>query len=169
MGFPKRSPVVRLRQLTPSQRQRLELLRRVSRLLDSALEVPGTSIRFGLDPILGLIPGLGDLVSPLFTIGVIWQARELGIPRVVQMRMVFNVAIDAVLGVVPVAGDLFDVAWKANDMNLALLERHAYEERPGSTGDWLFVAAMVVVLLVLAVAPVLLLWGVWEAFSGLLD
>ena len=59
--------------------------------------------RIGLDPILGLVPGLGDLVSPLFTIGILWQARELGIPRVVQLRMIFNVAIDTLVGVVPVA------------------------------------------------------------------
>jgi hypothetical protein len=153
----KHSPVTRLRQLTPGQEQRLELIRHISRLLDSAMVVPGTSLRFGLDPILGLFPGLGDLVSPLFTIGVIWQARDLGIPRVVQLRMIFNVAIDTLVGMIPLAGDLFDFAWKANDMNLALLERHAYEEHPPSRGDWLFVAAMTVVLLVLAVIPFLLL------------
>ena len=71
------------------------------------------------------MPGLGDLVSPLFTIGILWQARDLGIPRVVQLRMIFNVAIDSLVGAVPVLGDLFDFAWKSNNMNLALLERHA--------------------------------------------
>ena len=74
-----KSTVTRLRRLTPGQEQRIGLLRRVARLLDSALPVPGPSFRFGLDPILGLIPGLGDLVSPLFTLGIIWQARDLGI------------------------------------------------------------------------------------------
>src|SRR5687767_972278 len=149
----KRPPVTRLRQLTPGQEQRLAVLRRVSGMLDSAMLVPGTSIRFGLDPILGLIPGLGDLVSPLFTIGILWQARELALPRVVQLRMIFNVAIDGLLGVVPVVGDLFDFAWKANNKNLALLERHAQEERAASPGDWVFVAAMVLLLLVVAVMP----------------
>jgi hypothetical protein len=156
----KRPPVVRLRQLTPGQEQRLAVLRRVAGMLDSAMLVPGTSIRFGLDPILGLIPGLGDLVSPLFTIGVIWQARDLGLPKVVQLRMVFNVAIDMLIGLVPVAGDLFDVAWKANNMNLALLDRHVYEERPASSSDWLFVSGIIALLIVLAVTPFLLLgWG----------
>ena len=84
--------------------------------------MPGTSFRFGLDPILGLVPGLGDLVSPLFTVGLIWQARDLGIPRVVLLRMIFNVAIDTLVGLVPLLGDLFDFAWKSNNMNLALLE-----------------------------------------------
>lgn len=146
-----------MRRLSAAQEQRLDLLRRVSRLLDSAMEVPGTSIRVGLDPILGLFPGLGDLVSPLFTIGMLWQARELGIPRVVQLRMVFNVAIDSLFGMVPILGDLFDVAWRANDRNMVLLDRHAREEHPASPGDWLFVAAMIAVLAILAIAPLLLL------------
>jgi hypothetical protein len=146
-----------MRRLSDAQEQRLDLLRRVSRLLDSAMEVPGTSIRVGLDPILGLFPGLGDLVSPLFTIGMLWQARELGIPRVVQLRMIFNVAIDSLFGMVPILGDLFDVAWRANDRNMVLLDRHAREEHPASPGDWLFVAAMIAVLAVLAIAPLLVL------------
>lgn len=149
----KKPPVIRLRPLTPQQQQRLDVIRRVSRMLDSGLVIPGTSIRYGLDPIMGLIPILGDFVSPLFAIGVLWQARDLGIPKVVQLRMIFNVAIDTLLGIVPVVGDVFDFAWKANDMNVALLERHAYEEHRASTGDWLFVAGLTVVLLAIAVAP----------------
>ena len=162
----KRSPVVRLRQLTPGQEQRLAVLRKVAGMLDSAMLVPGTSIRFGLDPILGLIPGIGDLVSPLFTIGLLWQARDLRLPKVVQLRMIFNVAIDMLLGLVPVAGDLFDVAWKANNMNLALLERHAYEEHSASRGDWLFVLGMIAVLVGLAVTPFLLVGWISSLLSG---
>jgi len=145
------------------------VLRRVSGMLDSAMLVPGTTIRFGLDPILGLIPGLGDLVSPLFTIGILWQARDLSIPKVVQLRMIFNVAIDTLVGIVPVAGDLFDVAWKANDMNMALLERHAYEEHPASTRDWVFVSSMIALLVVLAVAPLLLLGWVTSLVAGMFN
>jgi len=165
----KRPPVTRLRQLTPSQEKRLDVLRRVSGMLDSAMLVPGTGIRFGLDPILGLIPGLGDFVSPLFTIGILWQARDLSIPKVVQLRMIFNVAIDTLVGIVPVAGDLFDVAWKANDMNMALLERHAYEEHPASTRDWVFVSSMIALLVVLAVAPLLLLGWVTSLVAGMFN
>ena len=148
-----RSPVTRLRQLTPRQAQGLEGLRKVAQLLDSAFVVPGTSYRVGLDPILGLVPGLGDLVSPLFTIGILWQARELAIPRVVLLRMILNVAIDSLVGAVPVVGDLFDFAWKANNKNLALVERHAQEERTASAGDWLFVGLTVASLLLVAVIP----------------
>jgi hypothetical protein len=151
-----RPRVVRIRQNTPAQLQRLEALRRVSQLLDSAFLVPGTNYRIGLDPIMGLVPVIGDLISPLFTVGIIWQARDLGVPRVVQLRMIFNVAIDVLVGMFPVVGDLFDFAWKANDMNMALLEAHAAEERPGTPGDWVFVGAMIVLLVAIAAVPFLL-------------
>ena len=162
-----KSPVTRLRRLTPGQEQRLELLRRVARMLDSALPVPGTSFRFGLDPILGLIPGVGDLVSPLFTLGMLFQARDLGVPRVVQLRMIFNVAIDVLTGFVPLIGDLFDFAWKANNRNMALLERHAYEEHKPSAADWAFVAVCVALLVVIAAVPFLLLGWAINLIAGL--
>jgi hypothetical protein len=142
--------------LTARQEQRLKALRHIARLLDSAFVVPGTSMRIGLDPLLGLVPGLGDLASPVFTIALLWQSRELGIPRVVLMRMIFNVAIDALVGLLPVAGDLFDVAWKANNRNLALLERHAFEARRPSAGDWLFVLGIIGLAAVVAAVPLLL-------------
>ena len=152
-----RTPVTRIRNLTPAQSQRLGALRKISQLLDSAFVLPGTSYRFGLDPIVGLVPWIGDLVSPLFTIAILWQARDLAVPRVVQMRMIFNVAIDTLLGVVPLVGDLFDFAWKSNDMNLALLERHAELELSGSRGDWAFVALMTLLVVAVAAAPLLIL------------
>jgi hypothetical protein len=149
--------LTRLRQITPGQQRGLEALRQISRLLDSAIQVPGTTYRVGLDPILGLVPGLGDLVSPFFTIAVLWNARRLDVPKVVQLRMVFNVALDALLGVVPLAGDLFDFAWKANDRNMALLERHAYEEHRPTAADWAFVVGAITILLLLAALPFVVL------------
>ena len=162
-----RPRVTRIRQLTGGQLQRLDALRKMSQLLDSAFVVPGTTYRVGLDPIMGLVPVLGDLVSPLFTIGILWQARELAIPRVVQLRMIFNVAIDTLLGVVPVVGDLFDFAWKANDRNMALLDRHAAEEHPAAPGDWLFVAAMILVLVAIALIPFLIAGALLSAVGRL--
>ncbi len=163
-----RPRVTRIRQLTPAQTQRLEALRRISRLLDSAFLLPGTSFRFGLDPIFGLIPGIGDLVSPLFTVGILWQGRDLGLPRVVQLRMIFNVAIDTLLGAVPFIGDLFDFAWKANNMNLSMLEKYACEERPASAGDWLFVVGLIVLLVVMAAIPFVLIGWLIGAVGRLL-
>ena len=155
----RKARVTRLRQLTPEQERRLAGLRRMADLLDNAFVVPGTSYRVGLDPLLGLIPGLGDLVSPLFTVGLLLHARQLGVPRVVQARMLGNVAVDAIVGVVPVVGDLFDFAWKANEKNLALLDLHAREDRGGSAGDYAFVTLMILAVVVLAALPfVLLAW-----------
>ena len=131
------------------------------------MPVPGTSFRFGLDPILGLIPGVGDLVSPLFTLGILFQARDLGIPRVVQLRMIFNVAIDVLTGFVPLIGDLFDFAWKANNRNMTLLERHLYEEHGPSRSDWAFVVACILLLVVIAAVPFLLLGSAITLVAGL--
>jgi hypothetical protein len=162
----RKGRLTRLRSLTPAEEQRLEGLRRIAQLLDNAFVVPGTSYRVGLDPILGVIPGLGDLISPLFTIGVLLQARALGVPKVVQARMMINAGIDAVLGVVPIAGDLFDFAWKANARNLALLELHAREERAGTHGDYAFVALMIAIVSALALVPFVVLGWLLSALGA---
>ena len=137
----------------------LDALRRWAVLLDSRFRVPGTSIRFGLDAIVGLIPGIGDISTPVFAALLLLQAVRMRLPLVVQARMVFNAAIDMLMGLVPILGDLVDIGWKANLRNLALLERHA---RPGvlpSRGDYLFVVICVGVLALIAITPVVLL--VW--------
>ncbi len=138
---------------------RTDSLRRLVALFDSAFRIPGTGIRFGIDPIVGLIPGLGDMASPVIAVLIIWQGTRLRVPKVVLARMALNAAIDAGVGAIPVVGDLFDFGWRSNDWNLALLERHA---RPGmrpSAADWLFVALCAIVLIALAMLPVLLvLW-----------
>jgi hypothetical protein len=144
---------VRLRPLTQGQQARLAALRRLAELLDSAFIVPGTTYRIGLDPIIGLVPWVGDLVSPVFTIALLWQARDVRVPQVVLARMIFNAAVDAIVGVIPFAGDLFDFGWKANQRNMVLLERHAYEEHRPTVGDWAFVIAMILLVIVLAAVP----------------
>ena len=90
--------------------------------------------------IVGLIPGIGDLASPAYTALILVEALRLRVPAVVQARMVLNAAIDMTIGLVPLLGDIADVAWKANLRNLALLERHARPGTPPSPGDYLFVA-----------------------------
>src|SRR5262245_22921959 len=92
----------------------LEHLRRWSRLLDEAFLIPFLNVRIGLDPLVGLVPFLGDLVTPLFTLSLLVHAAKVRVPRVVQIRMLLNVLIDAGIGMLPVVGDLFDFAWKAN-------------------------------------------------------
>jgi len=133
-----------------------------SRIEASGLGLRGSRhlVSLGLDPIIGLAPAIGDLISPLFTIAILWQSRDLEIPRVVRLRMLLNVGIDTLVGFVPVGGDLFDFAWKANDKNLALLEHHAFEEHSPLPGDWLFAGAMVTMLLALAAVPFVLAWWI---------
>ena len=114
--------------------------------MDSAYRVPGTSIRFGWDPIVGLVPGVGDVATASFAVAILYHAFRLGVPGVVLARMLVNVLIDLAAGLVPVAGDVADIAWKSNSLNLALLERH---ERPGVTptsGDWAIVLFAVVII-----------------------
>ena len=102
----------------------LRRLGRLTRLMDSAVKLPGTRFRLGLDPLLGLIPGAGDAVSALVSLHMIHQARKLGVSRRILAAMAVNAAADALLGLVPVLGDLFDFAFKANTRNLKLLEKH---------------------------------------------
>jgi len=137
----------------------LDALRRWAVLLDSAFRIPGTRIRFGLDAIVGLIPGLGDISTPAFAVLLLLQAVRMRLPAIVQVRMVVNAALDMLLGLVPILGDLADIGWKANLRNLALLERHARPGVPPSRGDYVFVAICVAVLAFIAIAPVVIL--VW--------
>jgi len=136
----------------------LELLRRWARLFDSAFRIPGTNLTFGLDPLIGLIPGIGDLASPVFSLLIIWHGAKLRVPKVVLARMVLNALIDAVVGAVPVIGDALDFAWKANDWNMALLERHAMPGQRATSGDWLFVILCILVVTVAAFVPLLVAW-----------
>jgi hypothetical protein len=138
--------------------RRMTALRSLQRLLDDAFRVPGTSLRFGWDPIIGLVPWLGDVLTAVFSSAIILQAHHMRVPRVVQMRMVMNVAIDVIVGVVPLAGDVADAFWKSNARNFALLERHAAEPQPASTGDWLFVIGMIAAVVLIAAIPLVVLY-----------
>jgi hypothetical protein len=137
----------------------LAWLRQVADLLDARFRIPGTTIRFGIDPILSLIPGVGDLASPAFTIALLAQAVYQGVPRVIMLRMLINGLLDALIGAVPVAGAVGDLFYRANLRNLALLERHA---RPGvapTRGDRTFVLVAAGVFgLVILVPVVIALW-----------
>jgi len=108
--------------------ERVARLDALATLLDTAFLIPGTRIRFGLDALIGLVPGVGDAITTLVSLYIVREARALGVPRWIVARMVANVAIDGVIGAVPVLGDMFDVAWKANRRNMALLQKHLRHE-----------------------------------------
>jgi hypothetical protein len=136
---------------------KLDMLRRWAVLLDSAFRVPGTRIRFGLDALVGLVPGVGDLSAPVFAAVILATGFRMRLPAVVQARMVLNAAIDMLVGLVPLLGDLVDIAWKANLRNLALLERHAVPGVRPERGDYIFVYVCIGLVVVIALVPILLL------------
>jgi hypothetical protein len=127
----------------------------MARLMDTAFVIPGTNIRFGLDPLIGLIPGLGDTVAAAVSVMLILQSARYGVPKVVLARMGMNVIANTALGSLPVLGDAFSVYFKSNIKNYELLRRHAGGSRRASTGDWIFVIgviAAIVTMLALVIA-----------------
>jgi hypothetical protein len=108
----------------------LNRIRKLSRLMDTAIRIPGTGFRIGLDPIIGLIPGGGDLISTAFSAYIIFLATRFGIPRQDLTKMLFNLALEAVVGTVPLVGDMFDAYYKSNIRNLAILEKHLTAVEP---------------------------------------
>ena len=120
-------------------RRRLDRLQRVGWLLDNSIPIPGTPFRIGLDSIIGLLPGVGDLVGGAFSLYIILESAKLGAPRSLLARMGWNVAVDVLVGTVPLLGDLFDAGWKANVRNLALLERQVHRPAESARANRRFV------------------------------
>ena len=112
--------------------QRLAQVRFIARMMDDQFRVPGTKLRFGLDLVLGLFPGLGDVVTSAISLFIVHHAWQSGAPKSVLARMLGNVGVDFLIGSVPLFGDLADFAWKANRKNARLLEAHLNQ----SSGKW---------------------------------
>ena len=109
------------------QLKNLKRIRRIAKLLDTAIGIPGTKFRFGLDPILGLIPGGGDLITAGISAYTIYLATTFGLEKADLQKMIKNIALETAVGFVPIAGDIFDAYFKANIRNLEILERHLAE------------------------------------------
>jgi len=123
--------------------RRLAALARFAKLLDSGIRIPGTQLRFGLDPLIGLIPGVGDAAGAVLAGWILIEAIRLGASNATLMRIAGNIALDAGLGAVPFIGDIFDFAWKANVRNVALLERHLRDPARAMRADRSFVAFVI--------------------------
>jgi len=134
-----------------------ESLDLLSHILDDFLKIPGTSIRFGLDGIIGLIPGIGDLIGGIASCIIIAAAWMRGVPYVTIARMVANVGIEVAVGSVPVLGDMFDIAWRANRRNYALLAGSLTNPRKHTIQSWIFLIGLCLLLAVLTLLPMLLL------------
>jgi hypothetical protein len=113
---------------------RYRRLRHVAVLMDGLVRIPGTKFRLGLNSLIGLPPGAGDAMLTAISLWIVWEGSKLGLPRQKIMRMLGNVAVEAALGSVPVLGDVFDIVWKANLRNLAIIDRHL-EHRARTSGE----------------------------------
>jgi len=120
-----------------SRQERLARIDALATLLDTAFMLPGTNVRFGLDALIGLVPGIGDAVTTAMSLYIVHEARQLGAPRHLLLRMLANVALDGIVGAVPVVGDAFDVLWRANRRNMRLLQDWLQQQnRRGNDGAW---------------------------------
>ena len=130
-------------------------LSRLSWLMDDLIKIPGLGWRFGLDALVGLIPGFGDTATTLVSFYILASAVRYRVPKVTLLRMGLNIGIDYLLGSLPVVGDVFDAWWKSNQMNVELLSKRATvsadEARKGKLSDWLFVGLIILFLAALAV------------------
>lgn len=147
--------------------ERAKRLRALAWLMDNSIPLPG-GFRIGVDAIIGLVPGIGDAIGALISAYIINEARSMGAPRSVLLRMMSNVMIETVIGSVPFAGDLFDAAFKANSRNLALLAQYQLDPVSSRRGSRLFVAGFSLLLSLLVVAliaiPVLVVLGIAQLF-----
>lgn len=149
-----------------SRADSLRAARALTGLLDTAIRVPGTRFRVGLDPLLGLIPGLGDVAGAAMAGYVVILGSRFGAPAPVLLRMLANVGVDTVLGAVPLLGDLFDVAYKANVRNLALLERYLDDPAPTKRASSLVVGGILIGVGLLAVGAITLTVLLFRALLG---
>ena len=147
---------------------RTRRVRVLSKLLDNSIVIPGTGWKIGFDPIVGLIPGIGDLIGAVLSGYIVLEAARAEVPSFTLARMLVNVGIDTLLGAVPAVGDVFDAAWKSNTKNVALLERHLARgpvggEKRGVAGTMVLAILVLIVILgaglALGIFAARLLWG----------
>jgi len=128
-------------------------------LLDEAFRIPGTNMRFGIDGIIGLVPGLGDVLAGILSLVIPFAAWIRGVPYVTLIRMTVNIGIEVLVGMIPLFGDIFDIAWKANRRNYNLLQRHLVQPRVHTWRDWVFLLLLAgAVVLVFAIPIAIVVW-----------
>lgn len=172
-----RPQVVRVEpvRIEPGGEHNLEAeLELIAQLMDSVFVIPGTKIRFGFDVLVGLVPGIGDALSSLVSLYILSAAHRHGVSRATLARMAANIGIDFTLGAIPLVGDAFDVVWKSNQKNVALLKRYTATEpaakRRARASDWLFLGGLMLGLVALLVGSIMIFWwllsGIGSLFSG---
>jgi len=148
--------------------ERLRWVERVARLMDSQFRLPGTRFRFGLDPLLGLVPIVGDLSSTAVSVVLLLTMLRHGASGAVVVRMALNILLDTIVGAIPILGNVFDFAYKSNERNVALLRRHYAEGRHSGSGKGLIALVLVTFLVVfglVAWGSIALLSWLWHYFT----
>jgi hypothetical protein len=134
-------------------------LQRLEFLLDEAFRIPGTSVRLGLDGIVGIVPGIGDVLAGLLSLIIPLAAWVRGVPYITLVRMVVNVGIGVVIGSIPLLGDVFDIVWKSNRRNYRLLSLHISEPRRHTAADWIFLLLLALAIFTIFAVPIIL--AIW--------
>lgn len=159
--------------LTKEQRRQIELeegLESLSRYLDDWVKIPVVGWRFGLDALIGLIPNVGDAATSLASFYILLQGVKYGVPKITLVRMAFNIGLDYVVGAIPFLGDLFDFFWKANKQNIDLIRERGTGKNQGTAGDYIFVLAMILILIGILIASILIsLFILGTLFKGIWD
>ena len=166
---PKRS-VFGISKKKPSQVEIEESLETLSSYLDGLFRVPGTGWRFGLDAVIGLIPNVGDTLTSLASFYILVAGVRYGVPKITLLRMAFNVALDYLVGTIPFIGDAFDFVWKANKQNIDLIRERATGKNVATTGDYIFVFAVILILIGILIGSILVsLFVIGLIFKSLWD
>ena len=131
-----------------------ESLDNLSRYLDGLFRIPGTGWRFGLDALIGLIPNIGDTLTFLPSMYILFSGVRYGVPKITLLRMALNIAIDYLVGMIPFLGDAFDFVWKSNKKNMELIRTRATGRGKGTRSDYLFIFSLIGTLLLLLVASI---------------
>ena len=143
----------------------VDRLNRLAWLLDNSIRVPGTSYHIGLDPLIGLVPGIGDAVGALLSMVIVSEAARLRLPASIIVRMGFNIALEVLIGSIPVIGDVFDMTWKANVRNSRLFERYTTSSKKTITSSKIMIFVIMLILALILVLSIyigfLILRNLW--------
>ena len=149
-----------------------ESLETLSNYLDGFFRVPGTGWRFGFDALIGLIPNVGDSLTSVLSFYILIAGVRYGVPKITLLRMAFNIGLDYLVGTIPFIGDAFDFVWKSNKQNMDLIRERATGKNVGTTADYIFVFAVILILIGILVGSIivsifllgLIFKGVWDLF-----
>ena len=145
--------------MTKEERKKIEVeegLENLSHYLDGLFRIPGTGWRFGLDSVIGLIPNVGDTLTSFASFYILFAGVRYGVPKITLLRMAFNIGLDYVVGTIPFIGDAFDFFWKSNKQNMDLIRERGTGKNKGTTGDYVFVFAIIGILIAILVGSILL-------------